>query len=297
MNRFSPETLGQRSERARTDDPALDYCLWPYARPRPSTGDALRTSALLSLSLAVAGVADDMGPLTEAIRATAGEFRTVFGVKWAGKSLSWEFYFYDYDRWERGLGMAEVARGISGLVHWDAPVDDTKPYFMFSIELDARHARGDLPLEQVDVYVGTPDTGTSAGICYGLTSAGYGLRNLYHFYDAKSQFDAALAKAYATVRLDARKTDPETLFWPEMTGAQTLVVANKRNCDAIYFSRIRAAQLALFLRRAEFPRAISDFLATNLDAFDHHLFDVGYDYEVRPGGGIRITKGSFYGLL
>lgn len=289
--------LEARLEPSAPKDPALDYCLWPYARPVESAPGSMRSSVLLFHSLWLFGASGHMLAAVDAIRDAAGDFGTVFGVKIADGRVSWEFYFYDYNRWERRFGIGHIANALADKLDWTAPTDDTKPYFMFSIEFDDRHAKGLLPLDRVDVYVGTPDTGTSAGICFGLDDTGYELRNLYYFYNARTQFDAACAKAFATVRFDGRHTDQGTLFWPEMQGVETLVVANKRRSDGVYFSRIRLAQLVLFLERAGFPREIADFIDQNYAELDHHLFDVGYDYEMRPGGRLQITKGSFYGLL
>lgn len=289
--------LEDRIEKAKPSDPALDYCLWPYERPQPPAPGALRTASLLYQAAHVAGAPEKLLDAFGALRNRLGRFAVVFGVKWAGERLSFEFYFYDYARWQRRYGIADIAEALAPHVRWSAPIDDAKPYFMVSVEVDARHGRGDAEIDQVDVYVGTPDAGVSAGICFGLSRAGYEMRNLYYFYDAATARDDAIAKAAATVRFDARAAKLSALFWPEMDGVQTIVVANKRFADGLYYSRIKVDQLLLFLRRAAFPSEIIAYIETHRAAFAHHLFDVGFDYELTPDGGLKILKGSYYGLL
>lgn len=277
-------------------DPPLDYCLWLYDAPRAVRHGDLRKSTLLDASLPLGAMAERMSVLTEAIRACFGAWGTVFGVKWADGKLSWEFYFYDYDRWDRRRGMKDFIAATNGLLNIDAPVAEDLPYFMFSVEIDDRHLGGARAVEQFDVYMGLPDNGVSAGVCYGLTQAGFDLRNIYHFYDARRQIEDARQKTCATVRFDARRLDLSQLFWPEMAGAEVVVVANKRHADGLYFSRIDVGALEHFLGRIEFPAPIRAFVAENREGLSHHLFDVGFDYVVE-GGAVRCTKGSFYGVF
>jgi hypothetical protein len=284
-----------RLERARPSDPPLDFCLWPYSRPAPPQQGALRSSALLHASFALAG-APAMAAVAEALQRRLGRFATVYGVKWAAGRMSWEFYLYDYARWERRLGAVQLAEALEGVADVRVRADEATPYFMVSVELGSEQAAGSAPVETLDLYMGLPDSQLSAGACYGLTRQGLELRNIYHFFDAARREDA-LALAFASPRFDARRVAPEALFWPEMAGARSLVVASKRWCDGLYFSRIGVDALIAFLRRAEFPSALTDFALARRDALSHHLFDVGYDHAVGPDGRPRILKGSFYGLL
>lgn len=292
--------LEDRLEMTAAGDPARDFCLWPYERPAPVRPGALRSSALLYASFAVAGVSDRMLAVVDALRARFGPFAVVFGVKWVGGRMRWEFYFYDYDRWERRRGMVDLIAATRGLLRFAVEPDDAKPYFMFSVEIDDSHVGSGVgsgkSIDQIDVYLGAPDGGVSAGLCFGLTRAGHELRNLYYFFDARRQMDDALAKAFSTVRFDARGIDRAALFWPEMAGAQTVVIANKRHCDGLYFSRIGVDALRAFVARLGFPEAMRVFVADNRAALAHHLFDVGVDYAVEDGA-VRCLKGSFYGVL
>ena len=281
---------------SRPGDPALDFCLWPYDPPTAPSGDALRSSALLYKSFEVAGVGDAMLGLTDAIRDRWGRFATVWGMKWSDAGPSWEFYFYDYARAGRRLGMTDFLNATAPFLQIDLPVDDTKPYFMFSVEVAPRHLTG-TPLDQIDIYMGNPGSTVSSGICYGLSQSGYEMRNFYFFFDAKHEEKAIHDKLTESIPMPQAGVDMNALLWPEMEGVQTIVVTNKQRRDALYFSRIRAGQLAVFLERLAFPSALREFLDVHMDALDHHLFDVGWDFDFASDGRVIPTKGSFYGLL
>lgn len=292
-----PWDLEPRLKRSRPSDPALDYCLWPYESPRPAAPTALRSSALLYHSFSVAGVSERMLDVCDAIRDRFGLFNTVWGVKYSGGHLSWEFYFYDYNRAERRHGVADFLDATRGYLRCSVPPDDGKPYFMFSVEFDDRHACGEAEIDQIDIYMGNPGSNVSSGICYGLSADRYEMRNLYFFFDAVRHHDDIRGKVAATVHLPFCQISMDRIVWPEMDGVQTIVVANKRHNDALYFSRISVDQLVMFMERLRFPGSLSEFVVQNREAFAHHLFDVGYDYLPDENGEIQYLKGSYYGLL
>ncbi|PUB17059.1 hypothetical protein [Yoonia sediminilitoris] len=285
-----------RAQFSRPADPALDFCLWPYEPPVPPADDALRSAALLYKSFDVAGLGPQMGVLTDAIRDKWGRFATVWGAKWSDAGPSWEFYFYDYARADRRLGMNDLLGAIAPYLPCALQPDDSLPYFMFSIEITPANLQG-APLDQIDIYMGNPGSTVSSGICYGLSEAGLEMRNFYFFFNALREGQAIRDKLTESVHLPIAKVSPNDLLWPEMAGVETIVVANKQRRDGLYFSRIRAAQLGHFLRKLKFPEGLQDFLAENHDALDHHLYDAGWDFESDADGTIHPTKGSFYGLL
>jgi len=285
-----------RTELSRPSDAALDFCLWPYDRPRAPTDDALRTSALLYKSFEVANLGPEMGALTDAIRNAWGRFQTVWGMKWGADGPSWELYFYDYARDGRSHGVADFIAATKGQLNCTLSPDDTLPYFMFSVEVTPENLRG-APLDQIDIYMGNPGSTVSSGICYGLTDAGYEMRNFYFFFNALNEAKEIHDKLTESVHLPMAHVNVPDLLWPEMAGVETIVVANKQRRDGLYFSRIRAAQLAFFLKKLDFPQELQDFLAEHHDALDHHLYDVGWDFSCDSSGQVTPTKGSFYGLL
>ena len=293
MTDWTAKALSQFS---RSSDPALDFCLWPYTPPKPPAPDALRSAALLYKSFESAGLGPEMLALTDAIRDRWGRFATVWGMKWSDAGPSWEFYFYDYDRAARRLGIADFIAATRDHLNITVTPDDSVPYFMFSVEVSAAHLAG-APLDQIDIYIGNPGSSVSSGICYGLTQAGYEMRNFYFFFDAKQDAKGIHDKLTESIHLPMAKVDLDDLLWPQMATAETIVVTNKQRRDALYFSRIDAGQLALFLQRLSFPQDLQQFLSDHRAALDHHLYDVGWDFDCAPDGKVTATKGSFYGLL
>lgn len=306
---------GNQSDRSTRSDwdkvagPALDYCLWPYERPVAPARDALPTSALLYHSFETAALPDRMLALCDALQAAVGPFGTVWSVKHSGSKLSsklgselssklsWEFYFYDYARMERRFGMAEFIEATRGILDVTAPPADGIPYFMFSVEVDERHLSGELPIDQVDVYVGNPGSTVSSGICYGVSESGMEMRNFYFFFDARTHMQDIREKIVSNAHVPLRILRVGDILWREMESAQTIVVANKRFNDGLYFSRISVDQLVSFMGRLAFPEALVEFAEAHRGKLQHHLFDVGYDYLPSKSGGIDYLKGSYYGVF
>lgn len=281
---------------ARPDDPAFDYCLWPYDPPCPPAPGALQGSALLFQTFAHAGLSPRMLAVCDALQRRVGAFQTVWGVKHGPNGQSWEFYFYDYDRLLRGFGMGDFIAATQGLLTVTAPPADGMPYFMFSVEINAAHLDG-APIDQIDAYIGNPGSDVSSGICYGVSAAGIEMRNFYFFFDADRHHDEIREKILCNAHVPQRAVHLPAILWPEVRSAQTIVVANKRHCDALYFSRINIDDLIYCQERLGFPEPIRRFARENRDRFAHLMFDVGYDHRPAPGGGVQAMKGSFYGLL
>ena len=288
-------TLAERLQLAEPGDPLRDYCQWPYEPIAPLAPGALRSSALLYQSFQYAGASDRMIALVDRLVERAGRFNTVWGVKWAGGRLSWEFYFYDYRRMDRAFGIADFIGAARGLLDVTVPAADDRPYFMFSVEVDGRHLDGEKPVDQIDLYIGNPGSAVSSGICYGLSRAGMELRNFYFFFDAQHHAQDIREKLISNAHIPWPRLRLEEILWPGMQ-AQTIVIANKRQNDGLYFSRIPVDALRHFLDRLAFPEPIRAFVTSHRAELAHHLWDVGYDY--LPGsGGLRLLKGSYYGLL
>jgi len=275
-------------------DRYADYCQWPYDPPAP-VGGKWRQSSLLWLALHAAGADPRLAAACGELRRGLGAFRTVYGVKLADGRLSFEFYFYDYDRLDRSLSIPRVLSVLSPFVRCELPPVERRPYFMFSLDLDDAIVTGRAPLAEIDVYVGNPGSTVSSGICYAHRADGLELKNFYFFFDAMAERAQIVDKVATSAYLDAGR-DLTEILWPELRDCGVVVVANKRNRDGVYFSRIRAGQLQHFLHRAGWPAAIAVPFAAELPRLDHLLYDVGIDYAVEDGR-IVITKSAFYGLL
>ena len=79
-------------EYSTSNDPFRNYCLWDYAPVTPAE-DKFRAVNLLWQSFDCAGVGRRGYEIVESIRDRIGYFQTVFGVKFLGDRLAWEFYF------------------------------------------------------------------------------------------------------------------------------------------------------------------------------------------------------------
>ena len=281
-------------ERVAAGDRFADYCLWDYAPPAPPLGK-LRSSSLLWTFLDVIGADGRVRDCCEAFRTTLGPFQTVWGIKQRGGRFSFEFYFYDYRRLERHVSIERVLAGLRPHLASSLTISPRRPYFMFSLDLDDEIV-ATRRLDQLSLYIGNPGSQVSSGICYNVSAAGLRLDNLYYFFDRRKELDDIRAKVACSAHLDLRSVDLDSILWPALMTCGIVVVANKKQNDGVYFSRLDIEGLTHFLPRSAFPSAFVDFVAGHRDQFDHLLFDVGMDYILKDGR-ITLVKSAMYGLL
>lgn len=283
------------TEYAAAGERLYDFCLWEYPPAAPCAGK-LRSINLLARSFEQHGVAARGMEIVRAIRAGLGNSRTVWGIKQEGGNTSWEFYFYDYDRLQRQRSIPKLLQILRPWIACDFAPGEQHPYFMFSIDLDGELIAGRRPMDEIQVYVGNIGSQVSSGICYAATRAGMKLKNLYYFFDARTEMESIVGKATSSVHLDPAKVPLGEVFWPELVDCQTIVVANKQDRDGVYFCRISVDQLLIFLRRLRFPGADVLFVEANRSSLDHMLYDVGFDYRME-NGRLAIVKGAWYGVF
>jgi hypothetical protein len=284
-----------RVEYTSAPDSFFDFCLWEY-KPVSPPENKLCSSNLLFHSFEFADINGRVYDLIRAIREGFGVSRTVWGVKKLGNDIRWEFYFYDYKRRERERSITRLLDIIRPLVPCDIEADENLHYFMFSVDIDDALVSGKKDLDEVHMYIGNPGSSVSSGICYSLTKRGSRLENFYFFFDAKKQIDDIAAKAICSAHLDDTVIDMDRILWPEMRTAQVIVVSNKQENDAVYFSRINVDQLIFFLRRMGYQREIISFVVRNRSKLDHLLYDAGFDYRME-GKELRILKSGYYGIF
>jgi hypothetical protein len=279
------------------DDPALDFCLWPYQPPAPAA-DKLRSLTLLMQTFELCGVAAPGREVVEALRRGIGPFMTVWGVKWVDGRLKWEFYFYDYARLERERSMTRVFEVLRPLIPSRVRPNEGHPYFMFSIDFTEDTLRGRAGFNEAHMYIGNPGSSVSSGIAYtvGANPDENILENFYFFFDAARQMEEVRGKVACSAFLAPAAVDLDAILWPELRECQVLVVANKRFNDAVYFSRIDVRQLGIFLERLGYPEPLAALVRDEGARLDHMLYDVGIDYRV-DGGAVRILKSGFYGVF
>ena len=282
-------------ERVGARDRFADYCLWDYEPPAPPSGK-LRSSNLLWRAIEAAGGDARLREACEALRDGLGPFRTVYGVKKFGDRLSFEFYFYDYARLGRAVSIPKVLAALAPFVDCKLRYSENRPYFMFSIDLDADVVNRRRPLDTINIYVGNPGSSVSSGICYELTREAFRLANFYFFFNAQAEMTDIQAKIACSAHHDLPSLPMDEILRPELRDCGVIVVSNKKFGDGVYFSRISVDQLLGFLRRENFPAAIVDFATLHRDDLDHMLYDVGIDYRIE-GPEAVVTKSAFYGLL
>jgi hypothetical protein len=277
------------------DDPPLDFCLWEYPAQAPPDGK-FRSINLLYHSFAVAGAGERVIDLCKDIRKAIGDWRTVWGVKYVDGQLSWEFYFYDYARDLRSVSVTQLIEVLGKYADCDLDINEDCLYFMFSIDIDEQLLSGSNRLNEINIYIGNPGSMVSSGISYLLTPNGMVLDNLYYFFDAVHQMQDIRDKITSSVHIRPGLLDMDSVLWPELKDCETIVVANKKENDGIYFSRIDIDQLLVFLQRLNYPDPVTEFIRSNRDRLDHLLYDVGVDYKM-VNGELQLLKSSYYGIF
>lgn len=279
------------------EDPSLDFCLWPYDPPTAGS-NKLRSLTLLMHTFELCGLAAPGREVVEALRRGIGPFTTVWGVKWSGSELSWEFYFYDYRRLARGRSMTRVLDALRRLIPSRISPTDRYPYFMFSLDLTSATLTGRAGFDQAHMYIGNPGSSVSSGISYtvGADEDPPVLENFYFFFDAARQIEEVRGKIGCSAYLEPTAFEIDAILWPELRECQTLVVANKRYNDAVYFSRIDVDQLRVFFERLGYPPGLAGLARDHRAQLDHLLYDIGFDYRVEHGT-VRILKSGFYGVF
>jgi hypothetical protein len=287
------KNIKERLEYTTDQDKFLDFCLWEY-EPLAPYENKFRSVNLLLNTFDAAGTNERIFEIVQAIRDGIGHSNTVWGVKQLGTDITWEFYFYDYERNKR-------ERSISRLLDILRPFTNCKitanhHYFMFSIDINDDIISGIRDLDEIHMYIGNPGSTVSSGICYSLTNTGTRLENFYFFFDAKKDAEDIIGKATCSAHLDATGINIDQILWPEMRNCKVIVVANKQMNDAVYFSGIHIDQLILFLKRMNYPDKLVSFAETNRSRLDHLQYDVGFDYRME-GNNLNILKSGYYGIF
>lgn len=275
-------------------DAYRDFCLWDYA-PAAAPQGRLRAASLLWEALDHMRAPPFFAEALRALREEFGQGAVVWGLKHAAGQTSLELYFYDYARLDRQVSIERILRTLSPWIGCDVPPPPGCPYFMVSLDLDAAVAAS-RRIPALNVYLGNPGSAVSSGMSCEVTAAGIEMRNIYNFFDAGSEGTAIRRKIVESARLDLRHYRHDMLLWPEMAGTRTIVVANKRAADGLYYTRLRVGQLLWFLRRTGFPAPLVAGIESRRDRLDHLLFDGGFDFRM-AGGRIEILKSAYYALL
>ncbi len=277
------------------EEAQFDFCLWEYRPPMPSAGK-LRSLNLLNNSFEAEGLGKRAFEVIGALREGLGESRTVWGIKQENGRISWEFYFYDYGRLERERSIPRVLELIRQWIPCSVPTSERHPYFMFSLDLDRPQLEEGRALEEIQMYIGNIGGTVSSGICYAVTHEEMRLKNLYYFFDGRTELENIVGKLTSSVHLDVPGFNLDDVLWPELRDCPIIVVSNKQQRDGVYFSRITVDQLLVFLKRMRYPDAHVSFVEAHRGRLDHLLYDVGFDYRV-ANGRLEIVKSAYYGVV
>jgi hypothetical protein len=287
------ERTGFNPEYAAEGDKFFNYAMWPYT-PVQSLENRLKPSNLLYESFDAAGVDRRFFELIPLLRQAVGEFHTVFGVKQQGGRTWWEFYFYDYRRRERERSLSRVLEAFRPLAPSTVVPNENIFYFMFSIDItDDIFTHG---INEAHLYIGTPGSTVSSGICYSLTPARTKFENIYFFFDAKLQMQETAAKVACSAHIDTKRINIDEIMRPELRDCRTICVANKQVNDCIYFAGIRFDQFLFFLRMMRYRPDLIGFLEENRSKLDHLEFDVGFDYRMEEDK-LVVLKSGYYGTF
>lgn len=274
-------------------EPLADFCLWPYA-PLATGPGLLKSEAMLWAASRLDPAGDRLLAAISALKTELGPMQTVWGIKHQRGRLSYELYFYDYEREARSVSPERVFGALEGMAHTRMILPRSRPYFMFSFDVTPQGLAAGEEIGEVSYYVGNPSTDVSSGLCYKLDRTGLHFANLYHFFHTATHREEIARKLSASAYLDQPLDQLAALLQPDRLGAIT-VVANKRGGDGLYYARVRAPQMAAFLARHGFPEQLVGFSRANVARLAHLHFDLGLDYAI-VDGRVDVIKTAIYGV-
>jgi len=278
----------------QTNDRFFDYCLWEY-KPVVPFQNKYRSINILTHSF-LNYDASKACNIVKTIQSGIGAHETVWGIKNDNGNISWEFYFYDYERRHRKKSISKVLDTLSTALPCDIEADENIHYFMFSFEINKQLLNDENSLDELDMYIGNVGSTVSSGICYSVKKDSSTMKNFYFFFDAKEQQEDIVAKICCSAYLDTSKININEVLWPELKECKAICLANKRNHDCIYFSGINIDQLLVFMKRLSYPQDLIAYIEDNYSMLDHLQYDVGFDYRME-NDKLVILKSGYYGIF
>lgn len=272
-----------------------NYCSWDY-EPLSDGNGKLRPSALLYLAMSSESHRRFLCDAIDEIQATHGLFESVYGIKRIANRWAFEIYVYDYNRTSRKKSWTNLFGSRDGVLTSKVKVRESIPYFMFSFDLDCQVVSDREGIDTAHLYIGNPGSMVSSGIAYRQDASGLTLENFYFFFDAKTQMDQIIDKMAESVFWNVRSDRSSDLLVNELKECDTICLANKPQCETIYFSGIDIRQLIWFSEWQNYPQRFKDFLLANSFQLDHLKYDVGVDYRWSDGH-LEFLKSGIYGCF
>jgi hypothetical protein len=281
----APPQASAPLERCGPDDRFHDYVLAEYAPVAPALGK-LRSLNFLSESFALARLEREGLALLNAIRTGLGPFRTVWGIKRHHDTgeLAWELYFYDFQRAHADLTIPRITALLAPHLRVTGEEPRPLPWHMFSVEFGPEQLRARGPAS-LDIYIDMRS--------YKYEAGGLRFENIYTFHEARPEIEEVLHRLRSCVHFDPQRDALQKLMPPGLFNCHKICVANKRNTDALYFSRISGGALRRFLADHHWPEALQTFARHHADALGHLLWDVGVDFQRRHDRATPIKSGIY----
>lgn len=269
------------------DDPFRDFCQWDYDPVTAPNAQTLRQSVFLMHALDQTPGGERLAAIFGRIQDRWGAFNTVWGVKSTEGVLSWELYFYDYDRMDRRLGIAALQDCLPDLVAPGLAAADQWPWFMFSVEFDAATLKAGITT--VDLYF-EHDGGTiSAGLSEVWDGTERRRKNDYRFYRS--------APDRAEILRDLSGLPPlPGPLQPGRYDEEVFVISRKSHSSAVYFSRVPVRQTLQFAKETGFNAPLTAALAADAASLAPFRFDLGIDYSLQSTGSL-IRRSAIYGVF
>ena len=261
-----------------------------YSPPEPWVGK-LRSSELLFCTFDIADCTRRFFEVVREIQERIGFNRTIWGVKQSNQTFSWELYFYPFQN-DAVVNVASILTIVRPFLQCSIEIEKHIPYFMFSFDF-TKSCLQKKKLTGIHLYIMDQDR---QGISYLVTDTGLKMENHYAFYQAETQFEDVLFRLKHSVFFDINKMQSDTILLPPLVDCKQIVIANKSECDGIYFMGLDIEQFVFFLRKFDFPDALISFVDANAGRLDHLLYDVGFDYVI-ANGQLKIIKSGFYGIF
>jgi hypothetical protein len=278
-------------ELAAEGEPLFDYVLERYP-PRVPQAGRLRSVNVLYAAAAAAGREGPARDLVERIRGELGPGRTVWGVKHddeARRLTGLELYFYDWRRERADLSVARVAELVAPFVDVEAEEPRAIPWHMVSVEVP---------------WVDRPAAGATVGVSLYVDMRSYALHagrlrfeNVYTFHDPMREIDDLLRRIRASVHYDEERAGLATLLLPALVRCHKVCFANKRDGDALYFSRVPTNDVRPVLEARGYPSSLVAFMDREGERLEHLSWDVGIDFSSGEHGALRFRRSGLYGFF
>jgi hypothetical protein len=276
-----------------------DYILLDY-EPRCDPTGRLHSATAFRATLRHGEQLQATWPIIEALRDHLGPDNTVWGIKYGPQGVSSELYFYNNRQNPAGHPMqaGTLTRVLQPFIDVVGSVDESLPYFMCSIGLDAE-VLARRRAEPFRIYLGSGERArTGCGFSFRATSGSGVLENHYAFYYASKPEELADARERlaCSPRSGGRAALAE-LMPDYLLDCRTVCYAVKPEYDGLYFSRLATEQVLRFLAQ-RLPGPLHDVLGGAGADFAHLLWDLGFDFR-RPSQdpAVSIEKIGLYGVV